>query len=66
MILERQVELLILNQMLEAVPEDAVNDGKIRLSNDKIVDCNKMNDRVNELIDEFIEPYVIDNALRGD
>lgn len=66
MILEKQVELLILNQMLEAIPEDAVNDGKIRLSNDKIVDCIKMNDRADELIEEFIKPYVIDNAPKGD
>lgn len=66
MILEKQVELLILNQMLEAIPEDAVNDGKIRLSNDKIVDCIKMSDRANELIEEFIKPYVIDTAPKGD
>lgn len=66
MILERQVELLILNQMLEAIPEDAVNDGKIRLSNDKIVDCIKMSDRADELIEEFIKPYVIDTAPKGD
>lgn len=66
MILEKQVELLILNQMLEAIPEDAVNDGKIRLSNDKIVDCIKMSDRADELIEEFIKPYVIDTAPKGD
>lgn len=66
MILEKQVELLILNQILEAIPEDAVNDGKIRLSNDKIVDCIKMSDRADELIEEFIKPYVIDTAPKGD
>ena len=66
MILEKQVELLVLNQMLEAIPEDAVNDGKIRLSNDKIVDCIKMSDRADELIEEFIKPYVIDTAPKGD
>ena len=66
MILERQVELLILNQMLEAVPEDEVKDGILELTNGKFVDCNKMSDRASELIEEFIKPYVIDNALKGD
>lgn len=66
MILERQVELLILNQMLEAVPENEVKDGILELDNGTLVDCSKMSDRVNELIEEFLEPYVIDNALKGD
>lgn len=66
MILERQVELLILNQLLEAVPETELKDGILELDNGKLVDCNKMSDRANELIEEFIKPYVIDTAPKGD
>lgn len=66
MILERQVELLILNQMLEAVPETELKDGILELNNGKFVDCIKMSDRANELIEEFIKPYVIDTAPKGD
>lgn len=66
MILERQVELLILNRLLETVPEDELKDGILELTNGKFVDCNKMSDRVSELIEEFIKPYVIDTAPKGD
>ncbi len=66
MILERQVELLILNQLLEAVPETELKDGILELNNGKLVDCIKMSDRANELIEEFIKPYVIDAAPKGD
>lgn len=66
MILERQVELLILNQLLEAVPETELKDGILELDNGKLVDCIKMSDRANELIEEFIKPYVIDTAPKGD
>lgn len=66
MILERQVELLILNQLLEAVPETELKDGILELNNGKLVDCIKMSDRANELIEEFIKPYVIDTAPKGD
>jgi hypothetical protein len=44
MILERQVELLILSQMLEAVPETELKDGILELNNGKFVDCIKMSD----------------------
>lgn len=66
MILERQIELLILKQVLEAIPESEVEDGILEFNNGKLVDCNKMSDRANELIEEFLEPYVIDNAPKGD
>lgn len=66
MTLERQVELLILNQLIEAVPETELKDGILELNNGKLVDCIKMSDRANELIEEFIKPYVIDTAPKGD
>lgn len=52
--------------MLEAVPETELKDGILELNNGKFVDCIKMSDRANELIEEFIKPYVIDTAPKGD
>lgn len=52
--------------MLEAIPESEVEDGILELTNGKFVDCNKMSDRASELIEEFIKPYVIDTAPKGD
>lgn len=61
MILEKQVELLLLARILDATEEMDFFE-----VNDKIYNPVAIENRVDKLLEEFLEPYVIDNALRGD
>lgn len=61
MILEKQVELLLLARILDATEEMDFFE-----VNDKIYSPVAIKNRVDKLLEEFLEPYVIDNALRGD
>lgn len=61
MILEKQVELLLFARILDATEEMDFFE-----VNDKIYSPVAIENRVDKLLEEFLEPYVIDNALRGD
>lgn len=60
MILEKQVELLLARIL------DATEEMDFFEVNDKIYSPVAIENRVDKLLEEFLEPYVIDNALRGD
>jgi hypothetical protein len=64
-ILERQVELLILNQLAEGISPADLKKGQVWVDN-KLYDLEAMGARNQELLDEFLQPYVIDNAPKGD
>lgn len=61
MILERQVELLLLARIL-----DATENMDFFTVDDQLYSVATIDHRVDELLKEFLEPYVIDNALKGD
>lgn len=61
MIKERMLELLILRQIIEQIPETC---GNIKFF-DKVYDTDKMLDRLIELEKEFLEPYVIESGPKG-
>lgn len=61
MILERQVELLLLARILDAT--EKMDFFEVY---DKIYSTTAVENRVKKLLEEFLEPYVIDNALKGD
>ena len=61
MISERQVELLLLARIL-----DATENMDFFTVNDQLYSVAAIDHRVDELLKEFLEPYVIDNALKGD
>lgn len=62
MILERQVELLLLARILDATE----NMDFFFTVDDQLYSVAAIDHRVDELLKEFLEPYVIDNALKGD
>ena len=61
MILERQVELLLLARIL-----DATENMDFFTVDDQLYSVAAIDHGVDELLKEFLEPYVIDNALKGD
>lgn len=61
MILERQVELLLLARIL-----DATENMDFFTVDDQLYSVAAIDHRVDELLKEFLESYVIDNALKGD
>ena len=61
MILERQVELLLLARIL-----DATENMDFFTVDDQLYSVAAIDHRVDELLKEFLELYVIDNALKGD
>lgn len=61
MILERQIELLLLARIL-----DATEEMNFFTVNDKLYDASAMDRRADELLEEFLQPYVIGNAPKGD
>lgn len=65
MILERQVELLILDQIARNISPADLRKGQVWVDN-KLYDLKAMGARNQELLDEFLQPYVIDNAPKGD
>ena len=63
MISEKMLEMLLLNAVLEnSMPEDdiLVSEYGVRY------DAKAMSNRLKDLLIEFMEPYVIDNAPKGD
>ena len=62
MILERQVELLLLARILDATEKNM----DFFTVDDQLYSVAAIDHRVDELLKEFLEPYVIDNALKGD
>lgn len=61
MILERQVELLLLARIL-----DATENMDFFTVDDQLYSVAAIDHRVDELLKEFIKPYVIDTAPKGD
>lgn len=61
MILERQIELLLLARIL-----DATEEMNFFTVNDKLYDVSAIDRRADELLEEFLQPYVIGNAPKGD
>lgn len=60
MIKERMLELLILERIIEqSKPEYTILNFK-----DKEYDNQKIYDRFAELLEEFLEPYVIESTLK--
>lgn len=60
MIKERMLELLILERIIEqSKPEYTILNFK-----DKKYDNRKIYDRFAELLEEFLEPYVIESTLK--
>lgn len=55
------LELLILRQIIEQIPETC---GNIKFF-DKVYDTDKMLNRLIELDKEFLEPYVIESDPKG-
>ena len=55
------LELLILRQIIEQIPEIC---GNIKFF-DKVYDTDKMLNRLIELKKEFLEPYVIESDPKG-
>ena len=62
MIIERQIELLIVSIILSKLKHDRLNN--VIEFNGKQYDNNKLRGRWNTLIEEFLEPYVIDSNTR--
>lgn len=65
MILERQIELLILSQLAEGISPASLEKGTVEVDG-KLYDLEAMSNRTEELLNEFLQPYVIDNAPKGD
>lgn len=65
MILERQVELLILNQLAEGISPADLAKGFVDVDG-VTYNLAAMSSRLDELLKEFLYPYVIDNAPKGD
>lgn len=65
MILERQVELLILNQLAEGISPSDLAKGIVDIDG-VTYNLAAMSNRLEELLEEFLSPYVIDNAPKGD
>lgn len=65
MILERQIELLILDRIAESISPADLRKGQVWVDN-KLYDLKALEARNQELLDEFLQPYVIDNAPKGD
>lgn len=59
MIKEKMIELLVLSYFFEKYIDD--DEASIGILNDKKHDLNEMKQRLNQLLEEFLEPYVIES-----
>lgn len=69
MTLERQVELLLLSRIMEASGVNPYDDDlpdTLEAENGKVYNLKALSKRGKELDEEFLQPYVIDNAPKGD
>lgn len=65
MTLERMVELWLLTDTLRTIPEELLGKDVLPTEDGRQLNLKKMFERFTELQSEFIEPYVIDNPLKG-
>lgn len=64
MIIEKLLEILVINQVFDELD---FNPNKYKGTyRGNVIDTDKLNDRYTELVDEFLEPYVIDTISKED